>query len=136
MCQRKELHSGRWSSGGREDGIQVSSSQIYPFQDRRKKIKARHGWAESKSKDESRGSQKYSVTPPKKEKEMLVLNPKAHPWCDFALHGYPTATDTPFHSRSCRHDVICCSPVYNIAATWLGALSKALRKPVMRSRLA
>lgn len=64
-----------------------------------KKIKARHGWAESKSKDESRGSQKYSVTPPpKKEKEMLVLNPKAHPWCDFALHGYPTATDTPFQS--------------------------------------
>lgn len=39
-----------------------------------------------------------SPPPPKKEKEMLVLNPKAHPWCDFALHGYPTATDTPFQS--------------------------------------
>lgn len=85
-----------WWQRGWDPGLLRPNISI-PRQ-KKKKIKARHGWAESKSKDESRGSQKYSVTPPKKEKEMLVLNPKAHPWCDFALHGYPTATDTPFQS--------------------------------------
>lgn len=28
MCQRKELHSGRWSSDGGEDGIPVSSRRV------------------------------------------------------------------------------------------------------------
>lgn len=135
MCQRKELHSGRWSGGGREDGIQVSSGQIYPFQDRRKKIKARHGWAESKSKDESRGSQKYSVTPPQKRKRNASFEPKSA-FRGVTLRCMVTPQQqTHLFSRS-WHDVICCSPVYNIAATWLGVLSKPLRKPVMRSRLA